>query len=262
MGSIPTLATAVSSNGRTRDFGPRYVGSTPTIATRGIFQLEPDTYDMFHYVYCIENLINGKVYVGKHSTDDLEDGYMGSGTRIRHAIAKHGLENFRRYILQEFETSEEALEFEKLLVTEEFVSDENTYNLNIGGAGGFLAANQFWADHPDKRHAFAVAGGKAVWNNPDFRKRKSVEVSKCNKDRHALGLFDYSKLNWTGRRHKEETKRKIGATNSVHQQGEGNSQFGTCWVHNLAELRNTKINKNDLDAYLKLGWVKGRKMKW
>lgn len=33
---------------------------------------------MFHYVYQITNLIDGKIYIGKHSTEDLEDGYMGA----------------------------------------------------------------------------------------------------------------------------------------------------------------------------------------
>ena len=40
--------------------------------------------------------------------------------------------------------------------------------------------------------------------------------------------------------------------------GKQNSQYGTCWICN--EEGNKKIQKEDLDIYLNLGYVKGRIM--
>lgn len=59
---------------------------------------------------------NGKTYTGKHQTDNLDDGYMGSGKLIRRAIAKYGAENFTKEILHAFENEEEMNAKEKELV--------------------------------------------------------------------------------------------------------------------------------------------------
>ena len=47
----------------------------------------------FHTVYQATNLINNKIYVGAHSTDELDDNYYGSGTNIARAIEKYGSRN-------------------------------------------------------------------------------------------------------------------------------------------------------------------------
>jgi hypothetical protein len=39
------------------------------------------TVPLFYFVYKTTNLVNGKIYVGKHETDNLNDCYLGSGKR-------------------------------------------------------------------------------------------------------------------------------------------------------------------------------------
>ena len=89
----------------------------------------------YHYFYKITNNINNHFYYGVHNTDDLEDGYMGSGTRLHYAYKKYGIENFTKEILKYFDTSEEAFEYEFNTVNEELVRDPNCYNIKCGGAG-------------------------------------------------------------------------------------------------------------------------------
>jgi hypothetical protein len=91
---------------------------------------------MFYTVYQVTNKLNGKIYIGKHQTNNPSDGYYGSGKFIQASIKKYGKENFEKEVLYIFETEAEMNAKEKELITEEFVSRSDTYNAGIGGEGG------------------------------------------------------------------------------------------------------------------------------
>lgn len=97
---------------------------------------------MVHLVYKITNRLNFKYYIGVHSTLNVEDGYMGSGHQIRHAIRKYGIENFEREILHVLDSRQEALSKEQELVSFERLSDPLCYNLVIGGANGVQSTKE------------------------------------------------------------------------------------------------------------------------
>lgn len=89
----------------------------------------------YHIVYKTTNLINGKFYIGIHSTNNLNDKYLGSGWVLKDAIKKYGKENFKREILYIYSTRKEAMTKEAEIVDEEFIKDNNHYNLTKGGNG-------------------------------------------------------------------------------------------------------------------------------
>jgi len=87
----------------------------------------------YNYFYKVTNLINGHFYYGIHSTNNIDDGYMGSGHRLHRAFNKYGINNFIKEILKYFDTREEALDYEEYIVNETLVKDNNCYNEILGG---------------------------------------------------------------------------------------------------------------------------------
>lgn len=92
---------------------------------------------MYYYVYKITNLINNKIYIGAHSTSDLNDNYLGSGKIISRAHKKYGKENFKKEILHYFKSKDEMYKKEREIVNEDFVKKSNNYNVKLGGEGGW-----------------------------------------------------------------------------------------------------------------------------
>lgn len=95
-------------------------------------------------VYKIVNELNGKYYIGVHKTDNPNDSYFGSGRAIKEAIKKHGKESFRKEILLVTESKEEAYAKEAELTVD--FNTNVTYNMRIGGVGGFTKENA-WKGH-------------------------------------------------------------------------------------------------------------------
>lgn len=211
---------------------------------------------MFYTIYKVTNIIDGNIYIGKHQTKNLDDGYMGSGKRVKYVISKHGIENFKKEILYQFDNEDDMNAKEAELVTEDFCSREDTYNICPGGNGGFGYINKNGLSPINNRSSEhierSIKGGKASnkilqekFKDPIFvaEWKEAIKNSKMPKP----PLF-------TGKVHTPETKKKISEANSK-MVGDKNSQFGTMWI---TDGQNNKKVKKDIDI-IPEGWYKGRK---
>lgn len=89
-----------------------------------------------YYIYRIINNINGKTYIGQHKYNDINDSYMGSGTLLKKAKEKYGIENFSKEVLySEIKTREEADKIEIQSIKEEREMGHGEYNITDGGEG-------------------------------------------------------------------------------------------------------------------------------
>lgn len=230
---------------------------------------------MKHYIiYQIQNKLNGMIYIGKHQTEDLNDGYMGSGIRIVRAIEKYGVENFEKTILFECSSIEEMNAKETEIVNENFIARDDVYNIKLGGDGGWDYVNSDKSSYrkgSKKRHTAMILANK----NRDLQQqagkcKDSFNKRKQNKQQFeefllhiSNGVKRHKKNNpdWMvkdnnpmyGRIHSLEAKEKM----SKHAQ-EHNSMRGKIWICNF-ELEESKVwNAEDP---LPDGWVKGRHSK-
>ena len=93
---------------------------------------------MYYFVYKTTNKVNNKFYIGCHTTENLNDGYLGSGKFLKKAIKKYGEENFTREIIKFFDNERDMYKYEHKIVNENFIKSKDNYNSALGGKGGFL----------------------------------------------------------------------------------------------------------------------------
>ena len=74
-------------------------------------------------------------YIGRHSTNNLNDGYMGSGVLLQKAITKYGIDNFSLEILEFHKDFETLCKREREIVNHDFIELKSNYNLALGGKG-------------------------------------------------------------------------------------------------------------------------------
>lgn len=220
-----------------------------------------------HYlVYKTTNLVNGKIYIGKHETNNLDDGYLGSGKLLKRAIEKYGEENFKREILFECSSVEEMNAKEAELVNEDFLKRDDVYNLKEGGEGGFdfIIKNNLNTNSQNNS-----IGGKAfakrLKEDEEFRKQVSVRwasIVKRTKNEHPEKFKQNGKHNgFFGKHHSKKSIEEIRAKARLRI-GCKNGSFGTVWIYNESLERNKKVKKDKVDFFLNLGWKVGRRMEF
>jgi hypothetical protein len=215
---------------------------------------------MFHYLYKTTCLVTDKWYIGVHSTCNLYDGYLGSGTLLQRSVEKYGVDNHDRVWLEFFDTREEAFARESDIVTEEFIaSNPQCMNLKPGGSGGWTNEENMWK---------ATYSGLATqkWlreNDPEWLEKLSKSFSDALINSYEIGSrmatgWPKDPKNWT----EEATKKRAKTRAEIcFNQKENNSQWGTKWAWVSNEDSTRKIPLEELNIYLSQGYVRGRKFK-
>jgi hypothetical protein len=175
---------------------------------------------MFHYIYKTSNK-KGKYYIGRHSTKELDDGYLGSGVWIRKIKNKAELD---KIIIEFCSSYEELLEKEKCYISEHI---DHPMNMNFNNSSVGAATGSLNVAHQEK--VKNKTRERMLHNNP--MKTGHTEESKEKIRQSMMG----EKNHFYGKVHTEESKEKIRQKNS-----------GKIWSedqkNNLSEVRKKQFD--------------------
>lgn len=179
---------------------------------------------MLFIVYKTTNLLNNRYYIGMHRTENIDDGYLGSGKILKRAIKKYGKENFKREVLFIFDNENDMILKEAELVNEEFCKSDDNYNVATGGSGGDTLTF-----HPD-----------------------IIEIKKKMSDKN-IGRIPWNK----GIPRTEEVKKTISEKNKGKiSWNKGTQNDKSRWINN--GKINKRVKNDELSYHKEDGFVIGR----
>ena len=177
----------------------------------------------YNYIYKTTCAITNKFYIGMHSTNNLEDGYVGSGKRLLHSINKYGKENHVCEILEFLPDRKSLAEREKEIVNQEMLNEELCINIVTGGEGGYnLKAVE--SNRLKKGKTY-----EEIFKTPEMVKHRR----QLAKDNYSKSIESYNFKNIDKNKHSEICKK--GAT----------AQQDSGYIHNEETISKIKdSNKN------------------
>lgn len=156
-----------------------------------------------HIIYKTTCSVTGKWYIGMHSTDNLNDGYLGSGMHLWRSIDKYGKDKHFVEILEHLPSRKELSDREREILSE-LKTDPMCMNIAWGGEGYY--------DRPptseETRAKLSEASKKYVRTKEWYEKavatrRAGAGYSKSEKEREKI------RQALTGKTISEEHKKKI-----------------------------------------------------
>lgn len=185
---------------------------------------------LYHFIYKTTNLINDKFYVGMHSTFNLDDRYMGSGTQLCYSINKYGRENFKCEILEFLPDRESLRKREHEIVNIELLDNHLSMNICLGGSGA-----RYGTIFPDRKSSplseshkanisKSCAGIPKPMSEAHKAKIKTINIGRVHTEESCNKRSIANKNAWIKRKenglipikrslHSEETKEKIRESN-------------------------------------------------
>jgi len=156
-------------------------------------------------IYCVQNLVTGKKYIGQHkfcsSNEEFQrSNYWGSGIRISNSIKKHGIDNFRKWVLIHCKDNE-ANKYEALYVKKLNTLSPDGYNLVAGGLQGPFSE--------ETRRKIGESSKNRKFPPRSIESRKKISIANSGKKRSAQTIEKLKQRPKQTFFHEEEYKKKL-----------------------------------------------------
>ncbi|MND31784.1 hypothetical protein D3C80_223430 [compost metagenome] len=250
-----------------------------------------------HILYKTTCSMSGKFYYGIHTTDDLDDGYLGSGIYIKRSIAKYGRAAHTRVVIASFDTREEMVLAECELVTTDLMTDPMCMNMKIGGLGGWSHVTVAWnkglpfsaesrmkmsAAHTGKvlseeHRAALTAELTERWKSPAYKAKLVASMTAyyaCPDARRKMSIAVSDAWSCPVLRSEQSTRLKAVFSDPKYKQIKSDianekwadpefrarqklARTGQKWMKHPIH-GSTKVKPDDIAGYLANGWIMGR----
>lgn len=223
----------------------------------------------FHIIYEVKCKVTGEFYRGKHSTDNLNDGYYGSGRWIKDGLRKYGKSRFDLNVIQHC-TFDCLDDVEKALI-EMVYNDPLCMNKRRGGEGGRTVPGKVVVKRPGSRKCFAVSvsdprykSGEFVHGTTGLKTVRDTKTGRCmsvSKDDPAYRSKRYVHTT-AGIANYKDANGVLYSLPTDHPRVLSGELVGASKgrVKVLKDGCIKYVLKNELDTYLKSGWVPSRKL--
>lgn len=195
----------------------------------------------YHYLYKVTHKKSKKIYIGIHSTNNMDDGYFANGVyqaaknsknewtklnngidknnmHMKNALVKYGKKAFKREIIEICNSRKELIEREAELVTKDFIERKDTYNHRTGGYANTefsdIVRKKISKNNPMHREDIRKKVSKAVKDSWTDERRKEASINNAMKNPEIAKKLSGEKSVWYGKKHSSQSIEKMRKANT------------------------------------------------
>lgn len=229
------------------------------------------TYRYTYKITLLKSTLANHYYYGRHKTDNINDGYCGSGVIIKNYFKKYGAiegVTYEKEIVAFYNNEDELNKAEKELIGDKYDTDQLCLNLCVGGTWGELseesckkisdalkgrvfsddtiekmkkAAKQRFIDHPELLDVARSNGLKNISN--------LIEYTRSDENRERVRQMNYKRFEDPKERAKVAMSNSTRTTSEESKEKNRQSQLKRYETYVFSDETRRKLGDSSRDTF-------------